>query len=208
MDAMSGNSQGTGFREHAMLVSRFLRSPNTIGAVAASSRTMARRMVEHLPVDRPLRIVELGPGTGPFTNAIVQRVHRDSRILAIDRERTFVDWVRERWPSVDCVCASAVDLERLVKDRQMAPLDHIISGLPFASLPVDDTARILDGIEHTLRPGGTFTTFQYLHGYGMKPGRLFRQRMNEAMGGPPDRRLVLKNFPFAFILTWTRPASR
>lgn len=205
---MSGTSHGTGFREHALLVSRFLRSPSTIGAVAASSRTMARRMVAHLPTDRALRIVELGPGTGPFTNAIVNRVRPDSRVLAIDREPQFVAWVSERWPTVECICASAVDLERLVTDRGMAPIDHIISGLPFASLPMDDTRRILDAIAHTLRPGGTFTTFQYLHGYGLRPGRVFRSQMSERMGGRPHRRLVMKNFPFAFILTWTRPASR
>src|SRR4030095_13901949 len=132
---MSGTSHGTGFREHALMFSRFLRSPNMIGAVAASSRTMARRMVAHLPADRPLRIVELGPGTGPFTNAIVQRVHPKSRILAIDREPKFVAWVCQRWPSVGWRCAAAVDLERMVAERQMAPLDHIISGLPFARLP-------------------------------------------------------------------------
>jgi phospholipid N-methyltransferase len=205
---MAGTSHGTGLREHVLLVSRFLRSPNTVGAVAASSRQMALRMVAGLPVDRPVRMVELGPGTGPFTNAIVERVHRDSRILAIDREPMFVQWVRERWPSVDCVCASAVDLEKLVVERAMAPLDHIISGLPFASLPIEDTEKILAGIEHTLRPGGTFTTFQYLHGYPLKAGRVFRRRMSERMGVRPRRQLVLRNFPFAFILTWTRPASR
>jgi phospholipid N-methyltransferase len=80
--------------------------------------------------------------------------------------------------------------------------------LPFASLPMDDTRRILDEIERTLRPGGTFTTFQYLHGYGLRPGRVFRSQMSERMGGPPERRLVLRNFPMAFILTWTRPANR
>ena len=205
---MTGTSHGTGLREHAMLVGRFLRSPNTVGAVAASSRAMAKMMVGHLPTDKPLNIVELGPGTGPFTNAMVQRVHAKSRILAIDREPTFVEWVRQRWPSVDCVCASAVDLARLVAERRMAPLDHIISGLPFASLPVDDTQKILDGIQQTLRPGGTFTTFQYLHGYGLRPGRVFRRTMSERMGGPPHRRFVLRNFPFAFILTWKYQAAR
>jgi phospholipid N-methyltransferase len=87
----------------------------------------------------------------------------------------------------------------------MGPVDHIVSGLPFATLPRDMTRRVLDGIEHVLRPGGTFTTFQYLHGYGLKAGRTFRQQMSERMGGPPVRRLVVKNFPLAFILNWTRP---
>lgn len=205
---MPGTSHGTGFREHTMLVSRFLRSPNTVGAIAASGRTLALGMVRDLPTDRPLNIVELGPGTGPFTNAIVQRVHPDSKILAIDREPTFVDWIKGRWPTVDCVCASAVELARLVRERNMAPLDHMISGLPFASLPVDETQKILDAIQQTLKPGGTFTTFQYLHGFGLRPGRVFRKTMSERMGGPVHRRLVLKNFPPAFILTWTNQATR
>jgi phospholipid N-methyltransferase len=201
-------SHGTGLKEHILIVSRFLRSPNTVGAVSASSRAMAREMVSRLPTDRPVTVVELGPGTGSFTSAIVARVARGSRILAIDLEQTFVDRVRRCWPTVDCVCASAADLERLVNERQLAPVDHIISGLPFASLPGEMTRQVLDGIEHVLRPGGTFTTFQYLHGYPLRPGRRFREDMSRRMGGPPERRLVFKNFPISFILTWTRPAAR
>ena len=199
---------GTGLREHILMVSRFLRSPSTVGAVSASSRAMARMMVARIPVDRPVTVVELGPGTGAFTSAIVGRVAKGSRILAIELEQAFVDRVRQKLPTVDIVRASAVDLERLVAERHLAPVDHIVSGLPFASLPMDMTRQILDGIEHVLRPGGTFTTFQYLHGYGLRPGRTFRQEMSRRMGAPPHRRLVLKNFPLAFILSWTRPARR
>jgi phosphatidylethanolamine/phosphatidyl-N-methylethanolamine N-methyltransferase len=198
-------SHGAGLREHMLMVSRFLRSPSTVGAVSASSRAMARMMVAHIPTDHPVSVVELGPGTGAFTTAIVDRVAPGSRILAIELEQAFVDRVRQKLPTVDIVRASAEDLQRLVAQRHMAPVDHIVSGLPFASLPMDMTRKILDGIEQVLRPGGTFTTFQYLHGYGLRPGRTFRRQMSERMGSPPSRRLVIKNFPLAFILSWTRP---
>ena len=195
----------SGLREHILMASRFLRSPRTVGAVSASSRAMALEMVAGLPADHAVTVVELGPGTGAFTRAIVERLAPGSRFLAIDLEQTFVDQVRSRWPSVECVCASAVDLERLVGDRQLWPVDHIISGLPFASLPVDVTRQILDGIAHVLRPGGTFTTFQYLHGYSMATSKLFRRELSLRMGSQPERRVVFKNFPFSIILTWTRP---
>ena len=197
----------TGLREHMLMASRFLRSPRTVGAVSASSRALAEAMVLRIPTDHPVTVVELGPGTGAFTRAIVERIARGSRFLAIDLEQPFVDRIRRCWPQVEAVCASAEDLERLVAERELGPVDHIISGLPFASIPVSVTRAILDGIEHTLRPGGTFTTFQYLHGFFMPPGRTFRREMSERMGGSPQRRLVLKNFPFAFTLTWTRPAT-
>lgn len=202
---MADVPQGSGLREHILMASRFLRSPRTVGAVAASSRAMARQMVARVPTDHPATVVELGAGTGAFTRAIIERIAPGSRFLAIDVEQSFVDQVRRRWPAVECVCASAVDLERLVTDRQLGPVDHIVSGLPFVSLPANATRSILDGIERTLRPGGTFTTFQYMHGYALPPGRCFRREMSHRMGGPPQRRLVFRNFPFAFVLTWTRP---
>jgi phosphatidylethanolamine/phosphatidyl-N-methylethanolamine N-methyltransferase len=196
----------TGLREHMLMASRFLRNPRTVGAVSASSRALAEAMVAGIPTDRPVTVVELGPGTGAFTGAIVERIAPGSKLLAIDLEPTFVERIRRRWPSVDCVCASAADLEKLVNARHLNPVDHVVSGLPFASLPVAMTREVLDGIEHTLRPGGSFTTFQYVHGYFMPPGRTFRREMSERMHAAPRRQLVLKNFPFAFTLTWTRPA--
>jgi phospholipid N-methyltransferase len=196
----------TGLREHMLMASRFLRNPRTVGAVSASSRALAEAMVAGIPTDRPVTVVELGPGTGAFTGAIVERIAPGSKFLAIDLEPTFVERIRRRWPAVDCVCASAIDLEKLVNERRMNPVDHVVSGLPFASIPVAMTRAILDGIEHTLRPGGSFTTFQYVHGYFMPPGRTFRREMSERMHAAPRRQLVLKNFPFAFTLTWTRPA--
>ena len=191
-------------REHLLIASKFLRNPRTVGAVSASSRTMAREMVRELPDDKAVHVVELGPGTGSFTRAIVERLAPGSRFVAIELDREFVDRLRPRWPSVEFVVGSAVELEQLVKKRHLQPVDHIVSGLPFASLPVDVSRKIMDGIQHTLRPGGTFSTFQYLHGYWMPPGRVFRREMSLRMGGPPHRQLVLKNFPVAFILTWTR----
>jgi phospholipid N-methyltransferase len=201
-------SRGPSLRDHALMVGRFLRSPNTIGAFAASSRTLARRMIADLPTDHPLRVVELGPGTGPFTRALVEHVARGSRILAIDLEQTFVDRLHGRWPSVDCVCGSATDLEQFVNERRLGPVDHIVSGLPFASLPTAITQRILDAIGRTLRPGGTFTTFQYLHSYGLPTARVFRRDMDARMGGLTARHVVFRNMPPAFVLIWTRPADR
>ena len=193
-------------RESMLILSKFLKSPRTIGAVSPSSRALAQMMVAELPAGAPATVVELGPGTGAFTGAIVERLPPDARFLAIDIEPDFVRKIRQRWPTVECVCASAEDLERLVGERRLGPVDHIISGLPFASLPMAMTRQILEGVERTLHPGGTFTTFQYVHGYWMPHGRLFRRQLTEIMGAPPRRRLVLQNFPPTYILTWTRHA--
>jgi phospholipid N-methyltransferase len=197
-------SVAEGFREHMLLLTKFLRSPRTVGAVMPSSQALARAMVSSLPVNQRASIVELGPGTGAFTGAILDRVGPAAQVLAMEIEPEFVAKVRRQWPTVICVCASAEQLASVADAHGLAPIDHIISGLPFASLPALMRTRILDGVMQTLRPGGTFTQFHYLHGFGMPPGRAFRREMSDRMGGPPQRRFVLRNFPPACVFTWRR----
>lgn len=187
-----------------LLFRRFLRNPRTIGAIAPSSRTLAREMVAHLPERQQSRVVELGPGTGAFTGAIFDRIGPSGSVLAVDIEPDFVQQLRERFPWIETVCASAEQLETLVNDRGLAPLDHIVSGLPFASLPVETTGRVLNGIERTLRRGGTFTAFQYVHAYVFSAAIQFRQDMTRRMGAAPRTRLVFRNFPPAVVMTWHR----
>ena len=201
---MSDASNGTGLREHVLLFSRFLRSPRTVGAVTASSRALAVAMVDGLDLDRPGHVVELGPGTGVFTAAIAERLGKDTRFLAIDIDPAFVQQVRKRWPAIECVCASAERLDELVAAREMFPVDHIVSGLPFVSLPPPMTRQILETVASVLRPGGTFTTFQYLHGYGLPQAGSFRRAMTSRMGVEPITRLVVRNVPPALVLTWRK----
>jgi phospholipid N-methyltransferase len=68
------------------------------------------------------------------------------------------------------------------------------------------TRQILENIAAVLRPGGTFTTFQYWHAYGLPAGVAFRRSMNAKMGGSPHVHFVLKNFPPALVLTWEKHA--
>ena len=193
-----------GFRESLLLLTKFLRSPRTVGAVTPSSKALAQTMIQNLPVNQAASIVELGPGTGAFTGAILERVGPAAKVLAMEIEPEFVAKVRRTWPAALCVNASAEELESVVAANGLGPVDHIISGLPFASLPAPMTSRILDGVMHTLRPGGTFTQFHYLHGFGMPPGRAFRREMSRRMGGAPTRRFVLRNIPPACVFTWRR----
>lgn len=201
---MPDPSNGTSLREHVLLFSRFLRSPRTVGAVTPSSRATAEAMVADLVFADGDHIVELGPGTGVFTAAILEKQKPQSRLLAVEIDPAFAERVRRRWPAIDCVCGSAEHLDTIVDDRAMFPVDHILSGLPFASLPAEVTGRIVDGIAHVLRPGGTFTTFQYLHAYGMPSAAAFRARMRQKLGTAPLTRVVLRNLPPVLILTWKK----
>lgn len=199
-----GEPNGTGLREHVFLFSRFLRSPRTVGALTASSRALAEAMVNDLDLGSSGHIAELGPGTGALTATIVERLGQHTRFLAIDIDPAFVAQIHRRWPQIECVCASAERLDTLATDRGMWPLDHIVSGLPFVSLPPAMTKQILQSVTASLRPRGTFTTFQYLHGYGLPQAVSFRRAMSARMRTEPAVKLVLRNVPPAVVLRWTK----
>jgi phosphatidylethanolamine/phosphatidyl-N-methylethanolamine N-methyltransferase len=201
------DGNGTGLREHMFFLSRFLRSPRTVGALTASSRALAQAMVHGVDLGCPGRIAELGPGTGALTATIVERLGLETRFLALDIDQAFVAQIQRRWPSIECVCASAEQLHVLAADRGMWPLDHIVSGLPFVSLPPPMTRLILESVASALRPGGTFTTFQYWHGYPLPQAAAFRRAMSEHLQGEPVVRFVARNFPPAVVLTWTKSAA-
>ena len=190
--------------DHLLFLGRFLRSPRSVGAIAPSSRFLAERMVSSIELTGGVRVVELGPGTGACTAAIARVLPADARFLGIDRESAFVDLLRERWPQHEYVCDTVENLSAIARARNLLPLDHIISGLPFASLPRPVTLAVLDAVRDTLRPGGTFTTFQYVHAYGMSAAREFRSQMHERFGLPASRETVVRNLPPALVLTWRK----
>jgi len=193
--------------EHLVFLSRFLRHPRQIGALAPSSRTLAREMVRHIPLTATSRIVELGPGTGVFTREVINRLPQGGLFLAVDIDPTFCRELRERWASLDCECGSAADLAPIIAARGWADVDHILSGLPFASLPAVLSHAILDAVKATLRPGGTFTTFQYIHAYPTPPAVAFRRDMDAHFGPMAARRTVFRNLPPAYVLSWSMVKS-
>ena len=161
-------------------------------------------MVDGLDFSGNPRVVELGPGTGAFTSAIVERLGGTAHLLAVEVDPRFAERLRAAWPSLDCACASAAALPALADERGINPVDHILSGLPFLSLPIEETTEILDGIQRTLRPGGTFTTFQYVHTFTLAPGVAFRDALSKRLGAEPTRTLVVRNSPPAYVLRWVK----
>jgi phospholipid N-methyltransferase len=134
----------------------------------------------------------------------MRRLRPGDRFLALDVEPEFVKELQLRWPALESVCGSAADLHAIAAEHGMPEVDHIISGLPFSTIPADLTQQIMAAVGRTLKPGGKFTTFQYLSAYPLASAVAFRRQMNARLGVRPSRRLVLRNLPPCFVLTWQR----
>jgi phosphatidylethanolamine/phosphatidyl-N-methylethanolamine N-methyltransferase len=194
------------WQDHWLFLTHFRKSPRTVGAIAPSSRRLARAMVSGLGLEETggVRVVELGPGTGAVTGEIARRLPADASCLAIDVDPVFSARVGARWPQIASVCDRAERLVEIACARDLLPVDHIVSGLPFASLPVSSARAIVEAIVSALRPGGSFTTFQYVHAYGFSSAVTVRQTLTREMGSSPARTLVVGNLPPALVLRWRK----
>jgi phospholipid N-methyltransferase len=203
---MTDGRHPSALHERLVFLKRFLKNPRQVGALAPSSRVLAHEMLRHVSLTPESHVVELGPGTGVFTREIISRLPAGAKFLAVDIDPHFCDTLRARWPSLDCECGSAEHLPAIIAARGWTDVDSIVSGLPFASLPTALSRAILSAIQATLRPGGEFTTFQYVHAYPTPAAAAFRREMTARFGPMSDRRFVGGNIPPAFVLSWRQPA--
>ena len=145
---------------------RFLKGlwdrPKMTGAVAPSSAALARRMVSHIDPKGDLPVIELGPGTGVVTKALIERGIRPSRIIAIEYSPEFCRLLRERFPGVTVIEGDAYDLPGTLPKGRADRVAAVISSLPLVSRPVEDRRRlIIDGLAR-MPAEQPFIQFSYL----------------------------------------------
>jgi phosphatidylethanolamine/phosphatidyl-N-methylethanolamine N-methyltransferase len=177
-------------------VAEYARHPRSIGAIIPSSRALARTMTESIPRlgERDV-IVELGPGTGAITRAIVNAYPRN-RVIAVEKNARLAAMLRERFPRVDvaetCVSTIARDLQ-IPKGHRIGA---VLSSLPMLSF--DDAMRkcVLDAIRTVLDDRAVYVQFTYSRAAweAFAPEGL---RLVEA-------RRVMRNVPPATILSFVR----
>lgn len=172
----------------------FLRHPGRTGAIAASSRRLAAAMVAGIGVERADHVVELGPGTGVFTRAVLAQLKWGARLTAIELNPRLAGDLARRFASVDVVTGSAEELTRHVQKA-----DVVVSGLPWALFPAERQDRILDQISEILPPGGRFATFAYLHAAWLPAARRFEAALGRRFGFAGRSQVVWGNLPPAFV---------
>jgi len=140
----------------------FLRQPRDVGSVIPSSRFLERRMVRMAGVAQAQSVVELGPGTGGTTRAILAAMPESATLLAIELDPTFADHIREIDDRRLIVHqGSAEHLAELIAAHRLRPPDAILSGIPFSTMPQEVGTRIVEAIRDVLAPGGCFVAYQF-----------------------------------------------
>jgi phosphatidylethanolamine/phosphatidyl-N-methylethanolamine N-methyltransferase len=144
---------------------RFLRSwiekPLHMGAVMPSGRVLARTMAQYVDIKSTGPVVELGPGTGAITNALIEHGVDQKRLVLVEYNPGFCALLRDRYPQAKVVQGDAYTLRETLWDVLSAPASAVVSGLPLVTKPMLTRLKLIRDAFIALAPGAPFVQFTY-----------------------------------------------
>lgn len=172
----------------------FIKNWKTVGAIAPSSQELTDLMMKASRVAEASHILELGPGTGAFTEAIAEFMKPEATYLGLEVNEAFVEQLRPRFPRMCFEHAGAQEF-----DLGEQKFDSIISGLPWTAFPESLQKAILGHVLPHLAPGGCFVTFAYFGFHMLSAGRHFRELLTSHLPNVTTTQVVWPNLPPAFV---------
>lgn len=145
-------------------------------------------------VDNGRRVLELGPGTGVVTEALLARGLDPRRLIAVEKSPCLIEVLRKRFPEARFVPGDALELDALFPGERFGA---VVSSLPLQNFAAPNVARLAACIRAILDPGGCWIQFTYRVLNGQPPSDAFEQ---------VDSELVLLNLPPALVCVY-RPVT-
>ena len=151
----------------------WIENPLSVGAVTPSGKALARTMADYVDPHSDGPIIELGPGTGPVTEALVARGIDPARLVLVEFDPTFCRLLRKRYPEATVVQGDAYRLRLLLTSVLRQPAAAVVSGLPLFTKPLRMRLRLLQEAFGLMAGGAPFVQFTYA-AYSPIPRRLER----------------------------------
>ncbi|MCI1820709.1 MAG: methyltransferase [Megasphaera sp.] len=175
--------------ERVLFLKEFMENPRKVGSVTPSSNYLTRTMLKQLPWETINSIVELGAGTGVFTQYIIERKQLNCQFVAVEQDELMYYRLKVRYPSI-LMGREAKNLAYILYKHNLKRVDCIVSGLPFSNMEKIERERIIMTVGAGLKQGGIFVLFQY----SLQMRSMLKQYFSEV-----HVRLEMRNFPPAFI---------
>ena len=187
-------------RDALHFLSRFATQPGSIGSLWPSSHKLAAAMIAD--------VVEYGPGTGPFTSALKERMPRGVRYLGIERDKELHRHLVRRFPGMLFHHGSAEETPAILAHHGLGAARLVLSGLPFANMPGDLQERIIVATRDSMLESGIFRTFTYLLAILSPRTSHFRQLVGQHFAHYQAGGTVMQNFPPAKVLSYSHPIRK
>ena len=146
-----------------LFLQELVNRPRQVGAILPSSKKLAVAMARWLPPQRDAYVLELGPGTGVVSEALLERGLREDRLIAIEMSPKMADHLRQRFPRAHIITGDAFQLDILLKQHvpQAENISVVFSSLPLLNFEphiADDLARKIRAL---LPPQGKLIQYSY-----------------------------------------------
>ena len=160
------NSQGKAtleerFADEARFFKAWVENPKVTGAVSPSGRFLARMMARYVDPASSGPIIELGPGTGPVTVALLKRGIAPERLVLVEFDSYFCKLLARRFPRCKIVQGDAYNLAKTLDGLLAEPAAAVVSSLPLLTRPDADRAELLRQCFAMMQPEGRFIQFTY-----------------------------------------------
>jgi phosphatidylethanolamine/phosphatidyl-N-methylethanolamine N-methyltransferase len=146
-----------------VFLQEWFANPQRTGSLAPSSPQLAAAMAHWLPADPDSYVLELGPGTGAVTEALIKRGLREDRLVAIERNPKMARLLREKFPRAQIIIGDAWHLDHLLRSRRepVESVGAVISSLPLLNFPHEEAEALTQKIRTVLEPDGNWVQYSY-----------------------------------------------
>jgi phosphatidylethanolamine/phosphatidyl-N-methylethanolamine N-methyltransferase len=152
------------FGDEVRFLKTLFESPRLTGAVSPSGRFLARAMARAVGAVGDGLVVELGPGTGPVTRALIEQGVPPEQLILVEYESAFCRLLGQRFPGVSVRQGDAYALRRTLADLTDLtdrPIRAIVSSLPLLNQPPMRRTALIEDAFALMAPGGVFVQFTY-----------------------------------------------
>ena len=140
---------------------RLIARPRSIGAIAPSSPALAQLIASKIDPDTPGAVLELGPGTGVVTEALLARGVSLERLIAVEADHELAGLMRGRFPQLRVINGDAFDLDQILPREETGPLAGVASGLPLLNFAPAQRRSLIASVLERTAPQGPFVQFSY-----------------------------------------------
>jgi phosphatidylethanolamine/phosphatidyl-N-methylethanolamine N-methyltransferase len=183
--------------DEARFLKGWIENPLKTGAVAPSGKALAQKMAAAVDPMDPAPVVELGPGTGPVTQALLQRGVPPDRLYLVEYSKDFAALLRQKFPGVTVVQGDAYALGQTLSGVIKEPIGAVVSSLPLLTRPERQRSKLLQEAFGLMRPGAPFVQFTYMNNSPVPLDDDFEATVSQR---------IWKNLPPARVWTYRRPA--
>jgi phosphatidylethanolamine/phosphatidyl-N-methylethanolamine N-methyltransferase len=161
VDKISAEVKQAKIDDDARFLKSWLDNPLKTGAVSPSSKALAKKMASYVDPSLAGPVIELGPGTGPVTDALIARGIAEERLVLVEFNPEFCLLLKKRYPSATIIEGDAYALDRTLADQLAAPAAALVSSLPLFTRPERERLALLRSAFALMRPGAPFIQFTY-----------------------------------------------